>query len=100
MRRTISFRVAKGLGIEFDLLDPAEVARRDPLINWDGLPGALWDDPDSYIDLAPLCQALARRARQAGAEINRNCPVTALTQKQNNEWMCISTKATSPPNVW
>ncbi|WP_424968482.1 GcvT family protein [Dinoroseobacter sp. S375] len=79
--------VAKGLGIEFDLLDPAEAVRRNPLINQDGLLGALWDDLDGDIDPAQLCQALARRARKAGAEITRNCPVTGLIQKPNHEWV-------------
>ena len=79
--------VAKGLGIDFDLLDPAEAVRRNPLVRDHGMLGALWDDLDGDIDPAQLCQALARRARKAGAEITRNCPVTSLTQKPNNEWI-------------
>lgn len=78
--------VAKGLGIDFDLLDPAEAVRRNPLVNADGLLGALWDNLDGDIDPAQLCQAMARRARRAGAEITRNCTVTGLTQRPNNEW--------------
>ena len=84
--------VAKGLGIEFDLLNPVEAVRRNPLVNGDGLLGALWDDLDGDIDPAQLCQALAARARKAGAEINRNCPVTGLTQKANNEWVVHTDK--------
>jgi dimethylglycine dehydrogenase len=79
--------VAKGLGIDFDLLDPAEAVKRNPLLQDNGLLGALWDDLDGDIDPAQLCQALARRARKAGAEITRNCPVTGLTQKPNNAWI-------------
>tara|TARA_B110001450_G_scaffold256895_1_gene289326 strand:+ start:3158 stop:5605 length:2448 start_codon:yes stop_codon:yes gene_type:complete len=82
--------VAKGLNINFDLLDPAEVVRRNPLVNPDGLFAALWDELDGDIDPAQLCQALARRSRKAGAEIHRNCPVTGLTQKPNNEWIVHS----------
>lgn len=84
--------VAKGVGVDFDLLDPAEAVRRNPLINSEGLLGALWDDLDGDIDPAQLCQALARRARKAGAEINRNCPVTGLSQKPNNEWIVRTDK--------
>lgn len=79
--------VARGLGIDFELLDPAEATRRNPLVNGEGLLGVLWDELDGDIDPAQLCQALARRARKAGAEINRNCPVVGLTQKPNNEWI-------------
>lgn len=84
--------VAKGIGIDFELLDPAEAVRRNPLINGDGLLGALWDDLDGDIDPAQLCQALARRARKAGAEINRGCPVVGLTQKPGNEWIVHTDK--------
>ena len=84
--------VAKGLGIDFDLLDPAEAVKRNPLVKDHSLLGALWDDLDGDIDPAQLCQALARRSRKAGAEITRNCPVTGLTQKPNNEWVVHTDK--------
>ena len=79
--------VARGIGIDFDLIDPAEAARRNPLLNTDGVLAALWDDLDGDIDPAQLCQALARRARLAGAEIHRHTPVTGLRQKANDEWL-------------
>ncbi len=79
--------VARGVGIDFELIDPAEVSRRNPLVRADGLLAALWDDLDGDIDPAQLCQALARRARSAGAEIYRQTPVTGLTQKPNFEWI-------------
>lgn len=86
--------VARGLGIDFDLIDPLEAARRNPLLNTDGLLGVLWDELDGDIDPAQLCQALARRSRQAGAEIHRHTPVTGLTQKPNHEWQVQTTKGT------
>ncbi|MEO0618559.1 MAG: FAD-dependent oxidoreductase [Pseudomonadota bacterium] len=72
--------MAKGMGVDFELLDPEESQRRHPLITTDGLKGALWDPTDGDIDPAQLCQALAFRSRRNGAEIHRNCPVTAITQ--------------------
>ncbi|MGB1213192.1 MAG: FAD-dependent oxidoreductase [Pikeienuella sp.] len=78
--------MAKGMGVEFELLDPAECQRRHPLITTDGLMGALWDPMDGDIDPAQLCQALARRARKAGAEVQRFNPVEALTQHRDGTW--------------
>ncbi len=72
--------MARGMGVEFELLDPEECARRHPLITTDNLKGALWDPMDGDIDPAQLCQALARRARKAGAEVHRHTAVTGLTQ--------------------
>jgi len=79
--------VARGMGVEFEILDAAECARRHPLISTDDLLGGLWDPSDGDIDPAQLCQALARRARLAGAEIHRHTPVTGLTQRADDSWI-------------
>lgn len=78
--------MAKGVGVEFEVIDAKECARRHPLITTDNLLGALWDPLDGDIDPAQLCQALARRARKAGAEIYRFNPVERLTQKPDGTW--------------
>ncbi len=79
--------MAKGMGIDFELIDGAEAARRHPLMKADGIKCAWWDPLDGDIDPSQLTQALARRARQSGAEISRFNPVEALTQKANGEWI-------------
>lgn len=78
--------VAKGMGVDFELIDAEECARRHPLVSTDNLLGGLWDPLDGDIDPAQLCQALARRARLAGAEVYRNTPVTGLTQHKDDTW--------------
>ena len=83
---------AKGMGVDFEVIDAAECKRRNPLITTDNLLGALWDPHDGDIDPAQLCQALARRARKAGAEILRQTPVTGLTQKPGGEWIVHTEK--------
>ncbi|MEM7545274.1 MAG: FAD-dependent oxidoreductase [Pseudomonadota bacterium] len=84
--------MARGMGVEFEVLDAAECARRHPLISTDNLIGGLWDGNDGDIDPAQLCQALARRARKAGAEVYRNTPVTALTQHKDDSWTVHTAK--------
>jgi dimethylglycine dehydrogenase len=79
--------MAKGMGVNFELIDAEECRKRHPLITTDNLLGALWDPLDGDIDPAQLCQALARRARNAGAEVYRHTPVTGLTQKASGEWI-------------
>ena len=84
--------MARGMGVEFEVIDAAECARRHPLISTDNLLGGLWDGNDGDIDPAQLCQALARRARKAGANVYRNTPVTGLTQKKDDTWVVHTEK--------
>ena len=84
--------MARGMGVEFEIIDAEECARRHPLISTDNLLGGLWDPLDGDIDPAQLCQALARRARKAGAEVYRNTPVTGLTQHADDSWTVQTTK--------
>ena len=84
--------MARGMGVEFEVIDAQECARRHPLISTDNLIGGVWDPLDGDIDPAQLCQALARRARKAGAEVYRHTPVTGLTQKPDHSWIVHTDK--------
>ncbi len=78
--------MARGMDVHFEVIDANECARRHPLISTENLLGGLWDPLDGDIDPAQLCQALARRARKAGAEVTRNTPVVGLTQLGDDTW--------------
>ena len=78
--------MARGMDVHFEVIDAEECARRHPLISTDNLIGGLWDPLDGDIDPAQLCQALARHARRAGAEVYRNTPVTALSKHSDDTW--------------
>ncbi|MEJ6387935.1 GcvT family protein [Gymnodinialimonas ulvae] len=78
--------MARGMGVEFEVIDAEECARRHPLISTENLLGGLWDGEDGDIDPAQLCQALAFHARKAGAEVYRSTDVTALTQHGDDTW--------------
>lgn len=78
--------MARGMGVEYEVIDAEECARRHPLISTDNLLGGLWDGQDGDIDPAQLCQALAFHARKAGAELYRHTPVTGLTQHRDDTW--------------
>ncbi|MEL6610255.1 MAG: FAD-dependent oxidoreductase [Pseudomonadota bacterium] len=84
--------MARGMDVQFEVIDAEECARRHPLISTDDLLGGLWDPLDGDIDPAQLCQALARRARKAGAEVYRHTPVTGLTQLSDDTWVVHTEK--------
>jgi dimethylglycine dehydrogenase len=79
--------MAAGMGVEMEFIDAAEVGRRHPLINTKGLLGAWWDPLDGDIDPAGITFALARRAREAGAEVHRFNPAEAITRKPSGEFV-------------
>ena len=83
--------MAKTMGVDYEVIDAAEAGRRHPLITTDGLAGALWDPLDGDIDPSQLTQAFARRARRAGAEVQRFNPVEAIERTPSGEWL-IRTK--------
>ena len=84
--------MARGMGVEYEVIDASECARRHPLISTENLLGGLWDGEDGDIDPAQLCQALAFHARNAGAEVYRKTPVTGLTQRKDDTWTVHTTK--------
>jgi dimethylglycine dehydrogenase len=79
--------MAAGMGVEMEFIDAAEAGRRHPLMNTKGLLGAWWDPLDGDIDPAGITFALARKAREAGAEVYRFNPVENITTKPNGEFI-------------
>ena len=63
-----------------------------PLCNTEGLVGAIRHPGDGYIQPADLTQALARGARDRGAEIYRNTTVTGISRTEAGEWKVTTDK--------
>ena len=84
--------VAKTIGIDVKFLTPDEVAEIWPLCNTEGLVGAIQHPEDGYIQPADLTQAMAKGARDGGAEIYRNTAVTGIEQQPNSEWVVKTDK--------
>ncbi len=91
--------MARGMGVEFEIIDAQECARRHPLISTENLVGGLWDGEDGDIDPAQLCQALAFHARKAGAEIHRHTAVTGLRQRQDDTWTVETDKGSIDADI-
>ena len=84
--------VAKTIGVKVNFLTPEEVKEIWPLCNIDGLIGAIQHPEDGYIQPADLTQALAKGARDKGAEIYRNTNVTGIKQLENEMWVVETDK--------
>ena len=84
--------VAKTIGVKVNFLTPEEVKKIWPLCNTDGLIGAIQHPEDGYIQPADLTQALAKGARDKGAEIYRNTNVVSINQLENEMWVVETDK--------
>lgn len=84
--------VAETIGIKVNVLTPAQVREIWPLCETDGLIGAIQHPDDGYIQPADLTQAMAKGARNRGAEIYRNTTVTGIEQKATGEWVVKTDK--------
>ncbi|MCB1378784.1 MAG: GcvT family protein [Alphaproteobacteria bacterium] len=84
--------VAETIGVKVNQLTPAQVKEIWPLCETEGLLGAIQHPDDGYIQPADLTQAMAKGARNRGAEIYRNTTVTGIDQKPNGEWIVKTDK--------
>ena len=84
--------VAETIGIKVNQLTPAQVKEIWPLCETDGLIGAIQHPDDGYIQPADLTQALAKGARNRGAEIYRNTTVTGIERTSSGEWLVKTDK--------
>ena len=84
--------VAETIGVNVKFLTPNELKDIWPLCDVDGIIGAIQHPEDGYIQPADLTQALARGARERGAEINRHTTVTAISRLPRGEWKVSTDK--------
>jgi len=88
--RTQEFQRAMGManyqGLSMEMLTPDQAVGMYPFLETHDIDSVLFDPDDGDIDPAQLTQALAKGAREMGANIQRFCPATGVTQKPNGTW--------------
>lgn len=77
---------ARYLGLPFELIGPDEIRRLHPLVQTNGILGAVWNPEDGYVDPAMMTNALAKGARDGGAQIVRHNPVIAVRLRPSGDW--------------
>ncbi len=93
--RMQEFERARGMaqyqGLDVEIMQVSDIKGRYPFIETHDLAGALFDPLDGDIDPAQLTQALAKGARNMGAEIHRFTPATGV-RRENGEWVVETEK--------
>lgn len=71
--------LGRARGIDIEVLSPAGIERRLPLIDAQGLLGGIWIPSDARVNPTDAVSALARLARNHGVEIRERCRVLGIT---------------------
>jgi dimethylglycine dehydrogenase len=77
---------AQHLKVGLHFIDFDEVRARNPLIDTSHYRAAMFDPNDGNVDPSGVTNAYAKAARDAGAEIYRQTPVTAIRRTWGGEW--------------
>ena len=82
------------MGLDTEVVGPAEVARLSPITNTAGVLGALYDPLDGHLDPSGTTQAYAKGARMQGAEIVLRNPVRELSPRPDGGWDVVTVQGT------
>jgi dimethylglycine dehydrogenase len=75
------------LGLDTELVSPAEVRRRWPLMDVSDVLGALYDPMEGYLDPYGATIAFSKAARAQGADIYRHTRVLSLAPSGRGSWL-------------
>ena len=82
------------MGLETEVVGPEEIAKIAPIVNLDGIRGALYDPLDGHLDPSGTTHAYARAARMGGATIETHCMVKQTNQRPDGTWDVVTDKGT------
>ena len=82
---------AQTIGVDARVVGPSEALALWPLMNGEGVLGALHLPEDCYLNAADFTLALARAARSRGARILRQTEVTGLEPVRSGGWRVRTT---------
>ncbi len=82
------------MGLDTELIGPAEVAELCPLMNTDDVLAALYDPLDGHLDPNGTTQAYAKAAKLQGAEIYLRNRVVELNRRPDGQWDVVTEQGT------
>jgi len=86
--------VGKLIGFECEIIDPDKIRQLVPYANIDGVLAGAWTITDGHVDPAGVCNAMARGARQMGANIVTHNRVLDIKARPSGEWEVVTEQGT------
>jgi dimethylglycine dehydrogenase len=82
------------MGLETEIVGPAEIKKLSPITNTEGVLGALYDPLDGHLDPSGTTHAYAKAARLQGAEISLRNRVLELNPQRDGTWEVVTEQGT------
>jgi dimethylglycine dehydrogenase len=82
------------MGLDTEIVGPAEIAKLSPITNVEGVIGGLYDPLDGHLDPSGTTHAYAKAARVQGAEIVLRNRVVELKPRPDGTWDVITEQGT------
>lgn len=82
------------LGMETEIITPAEAKAMFPLMDDSQFVGALWDPVEGHLDPAGTTHAYAKAAQALGANIELRNRVVDITQSPDGTWQVVTENGT------
>ncbi len=74
------------LGIDYELVTPAEILSRHPLLDVSDLEGGAWDPEEGYVDPHSVTMGLAAGALLHGGRVRRHTQVDSIRRLSSGNW--------------
>ena len=82
------------MGLETEIIGPEEIRKLSPIVNTEGVLGALYDPLDGHLDPSGTTHAYAKAARKQGAEIILRNRVVELNPRADGGWDVVTEQGT------
>ena len=84
--------VGKLIGFQCEIIDRKKIQQLNPLVDTDGVLAGAWTTSDGHVDPAGVCNAMAKGARQLGAQIATQTRVTDIRRRASGDWQVSTTR--------
>ena len=86
--------VSKIIGSKMQIVGPDEIKNIFPFVGIEGVLAGAWTLDDGHVDPAGCCNALAKGARDMGANIVRRNRVLEINRNGSGEWQVVTEQGT------
>ncbi len=80
------------MGLDTEIIGPEDIRKLAPIVNTEGILGALYDPLDGHLDPSGTTHAYARAARLGGAEIHLHTKALETNPRADGTWDVVTDK--------